>query len=143
MADRIDSVIPTHYPDAETHLPTGINQAIHIMWDGAFRYTSKVTKKWVKDNEFAFLVWPSRSPDRNPFEIVWRRDAKTVYVEAWQYKFPEELEQCVQAVGHGLLPTYFKLLLSSMPKSCVEVLLKRGAKTHYQLMSIGRAIKNQ
>ena len=42
------------------------------MQDNYLKYSAKLTKKWLKDNNINIIKRPSQSPDLNPIENWWR-----------------------------------------------------------------------
>ncbi|CDF37795.1 unnamed protein product [Chondrus crispus] len=101
--------------------------------DNASINRSFYTKKWFTDNGVAVLPWPSRSPDLNPIENLWRILARSVYGNERQYQDSVELFEasvdCWQNFDHSILENLVGLM--QMQRRCIAVLQKNGDRTSY------------
>ena len=59
--------------------------------------TSKLTKKWISDNQIYVLKWPTNSPDFNPVENVLGLLVRIVYRHGRQYENKMELISAIVA----------------------------------------------
>ncbi|GMF26489.1 unnamed protein product [Phytophthora lilii] len=94
-------------------------------------HTSKYTKAWLDNQDFADLPWPSLSPDLNPIENVWCKLARLVYPSGKQYQSKEELTKAILKAWDQTKLPYLNTLVDSMPDRCAAILRDLGKKTAY------------
>lgn len=99
--------------------------------DNASIHSSRETGAWFLDNNVKVLKWPARSPDLNPIENLWAIVAKRVYANGRQFLDRESLVASILRSWEEISMETIDNLVGSMPKRCVEVLLKKGNKTKY------------
>lgn len=89
------------------------------------------TKEYFEGEHVRVMEWPARSPDLNPIENVWSILAGVVYANGHQYNTVGELEQAIRGAWDGLSMDTLRTLVRSMPTRCLEVVERKGGKTHY------------
>lgn len=77
------------------------------------------------------LDWPSKSPDLNPIENLWAILSRRVYPNGKQYDSVALLKAALFEAWEAIPVALLASLIESMPRRCVEVLVKKGNKTHY------------
>ncbi len=87
------------------------------------KHTAKITKEWLHNNSVTVLEWPSRSPDLNPIEHLWR-DLKM----AVHQRLPSNLTELERICEEEW---------QRIPKSRCEKLVAFPKKTHGCIKSKG------
>lgn len=99
--------------------------------DNAHPHQAKVSLKWLEDNGFECLEWPSNSPDLNPIENLWSELKRHL----GRYEKPPggmlELWEWVQDVWDGFGVEYCQKLIESMPRRMAMVVAKKGGSIPY------------
>ncbi|KAL0148387.1 hypothetical protein M9458_056287 [Cirrhinus mrigala] len=93
------------------------------------KHTAKITKEWLHNNSVTVLEWPSRSPDLNPIEHLWR-DLKM----AVHQRLPSnltELEKICKEEWQRIPKSRCEKPAASFPKRLMAVLDQNGASTKY------------
>ncbi len=93
------------------------------------KHTAKITTEWLHNNSMTVLEWPSKSPDLNPIEHLWR-DLKM----AVHQRLPSnltELERICKEEWQRIPKSRCEKLVASLPKRLMAVLNQKGASTKY------------
>ena len=111
----------------------GLNvEKVYFQQDNDPKHTSKLAKKWFKNQEFKVLLWPAQSPDLNPIKHLWnylkRRlneyeiPPKSLH-ELWD-RVEKEWEAIPKDVVQNLIAS-----MPSMPRRCAAVVKAKGGHT--------------
>ena len=116
------------------HLKTSVRKfKLGLKWvfqvDNDAKHTSKVVAKWLKDNKFKVLEWPSQSPDLNLIENVWAELKKRV--RARRPTNLTQLHQLCQEELAKIQPIYCGKLVEGYPKCLTQVKQFKGNATKY------------
>jgi len=99
--------------------------------DNASIHTSRETMDFFDEQKIKLLDWPAHSPDLNPIENLWAMMARIVYLNGRQYANVAELTTAILAAWDSIEQGTLRKLIESMPRRCIEVIEKKGDKTHY------------
>lgn len=99
--------------------------------DNAAIHCSRETMDFFSEMQITLLAWPARSPDLNPIENVWAMLARSIYQGGKQYKSVGELRDAILVAWDAVPMEALLHLLESMPRRCIEVIEKKGGRTHY------------
>ena len=107
----------------------------NIIWqqDNCRVHTASWSMEWLEEHGIPILKWPSRSPDLNIIENVWKQLQDYVY-EKGQFRTKKELVDAIFAAKDRLLserPDYIKSLYDNFHKRIVKVIQGRGDETGY------------
>ncbi len=94
------------------------------------KHTAKITKEWLHNNSVTVLEWPSKSPDLNPIEHLWRDLKMSVH-----QRLPSnltELERICKEEWQRIPKSRCEKLVASFPKRLMAVLNQKGASTKYR-----------
>ncbi|GMF33884.1 unnamed protein product [Phytophthora fragariaefolia] len=111
------------------HLKYGT--AFIFQQDNASIHTSARTKDFFADQEVKVLDWPSNSPDLNPIENLWSIMSRRVYRNGRQFDRVSDLKAALFDSWNCIPLAMLDSLIESMPRRCLEVVAKRGNRTHY------------
>lgn len=104
-----------------------------FMHDNASIHDSKETRAWLASNNVKILKWPSRSPDLNPIENIWKMLSDIVY-DGPQFKNVSELREAVQKAVDYLNQNKREQVMNirnSMRARLVKVCDQKGDKIDY------------
>ena len=93
------------------------------------KHTSKITTKYLEDNNVMVLDWPSNSPDLNPIENMW--SILKSNVKKREYKTIKEFTECVVSDWYNIDNSIIDALINSMPKRIKQVIDNKGDYTSY------------
>ncbi|KAG2460776.1 TCB1 transposase, partial [Polypterus senegalus] len=93
------------------------------------KYTAKISKEWLQDNSVNVLEWPSKSPDLNLIEHLWR-DLKMAVHRRFPFNLME-LERCCKEEWAKLAKDRRAKLVASYSKRLEAVIAAKGALTKY------------
>uniref|UniRef100_H3G944 Tc1-like transposase DDE domain-containing protein n=1 Tax=Phytophthora ramorum TaxID=164328 RepID=H3G944_PHYRM len=99
--------------------------------DNASIHTSQKTKAFFEEQGVNVLDWPARSPDLNPIENLWALLDRKVYPNGRQHANVGDLTAAILAAWKNIDQATLTTLIDSMPRRCIEVIEKKGGKTHY------------
>ncbi|GMF21902.1 unnamed protein product [Phytophthora fragariaefolia] len=94
-------------------------------------HTSRETIEFLDEPGVNVMTWPARSLDLNPVEKLWAILARKVYQNGRQYANVAELTQAILQAWKAIEHTALTTLIRSMPRRCIEVIERKGDKTHY------------
>ena len=121
----------------ENHLKNSLNffdisiDNMIFQQDNDPKHTSKLAKKWFKDNEITVLPWPAQSPDLNPIEHLWHHlKIKLSIYERKAISISELQERCDEEWNKFSAETCLKYY-ESMPARVQAVLKAKGGHTKY------------
>ena len=97
--------------------------------DNDLKHTSKVVEKWLKDNKFKVVEWPSQSPDLNSIENVLAELKK--HVRARRHTNLTQLHKLCQEEWAKIHPNYCGKLVEGYPKHLTQVKQFKGSATKY------------
>ena len=96
------------------------------------KHTAKTMQAWLRDKSLNVLEWPSKSPDLNTTEHLWR-DLKI----AVQRRSPS-----AEKNGINGIPKYrCAKLLASIPRRLKAVITAKGASTKYWVKGLNTYVK--
>ena len=99
--------------------------------DNAAIHTSKPTKDWFKTKHIEVLDWPTKCPNLNPIENLWRILSRRVYKNKRQFEDRETLKSCIKQYWNKSPLETRRKLIDSMQNCCVDVLQLKGNKCKY------------
>ena len=65
--------------------------------DNASIHRARATTEWLREQEWATVKWPARSPDFSPIEFLWQRMSVELD-ELWRPSSVAELKRCLPLV---------------------------------------------
>ncbi|KAH9105496.1 hypothetical protein AeMF1_018708 [Aphanomyces euteiches] len=99
--------------------------------DGASIHRSKVTAKFLEDENVILFDHPALSPDLNPIENLWGILAREVYADGKQYDSLDELKSSIEREWEKIPISTLENLVASMPRRCIGVIQANGGITKY------------
>jgi hypothetical protein len=99
--------------------------------DNASIHVSHRSKEFFTEQDVKLLDWPSKYPDLNPIENLWSIMSRKVYANGRQFNSVPDLKAMLFKAWDDIPLALLQSLIKSMPRRCVEVLDKKGIKTHY------------
>lgn len=122
------------YTVSEFFLPYAhLNYGVDFVYqqDNASIHTSQETKAFFEEQGVPVLDWPAVHPIRNPIENLWALLACRVNPNGHQYANVGDLIAAILEAWKSIDQATLNRLLDSMPRRCIEVIEKKGGKTHY------------
>lgn len=99
--------------------------------DNDSKHMSLLTRKYLSENKYRVLRWPSISPDMNPIEHVWGYLKNKLSLIKNKPSTVGELKTNIKEIWGNIPVEYIRELYNSMPRR-VEALLKaKGGHTKY------------
>lgn len=95
------------------------------------KHTSKMARKWFKDNSIHLLDWPAQSPDLNPIENLWRQLKQQLNAYVEPPKGMHELWERVEHEWEALSTEKCIDLFESMPRRVAAVYKAKGGYVKY------------
>ncbi len=93
------------------------------------KQTAKATKEWLKKKHIKVLEWPSRSPDLNPIDNLWRE--LKVWVAKHQPQNLNDLERICKEEWSKIPPEMCANLAANYKKRLTSVIANKGTATKY------------
>ena len=110
----------------------GLNPSnIIFQQDNNPKHTCKKVKKWLKDQEFRTMVWPTQSSDLNPIEHLWIYLKKKLAEHKTSPNGIYKLWERIQVDWKGILAKDCQNLIESTPRRVQAVLKAKGGYTKY------------
>lgn len=117
--DDFKPFIDMIYPDGNYYLQQD-NCSVHV---------SKSTLKFFEENNIRTFKWPSKSPDLNIIENIWKTMSSIVYDEKCQYNTLDELWKAIDRATSEINVNrleYVQSLFRSIPSRLVDVISRKG-----------------
>uniref|UniRef100_A0AAV1TT56 Tc1-like transposase DDE domain-containing protein n=1 Tax=Peronospora matthiolae TaxID=2874970 RepID=A0AAV1TT56_9STRA len=99
--------------------------------DNASIHVSDRSREFFSKEGIQVLDWPSKSSGLNPIENLWSIVSRQVYANGTQFECVSELKAALIAAWNAISNATLVSLVRSMPRRCIEVIEKKGSKTHY------------
>ena len=106
-------------------------EEIIFQQDNDPKHTSRLAKKWFKENEVKVLEWPPQSPYLNPIEHLWVKLKRRLNSYEEEPKSIYELWERVQDTWNDIGAATCERLVGSMPSRVAAVLEAKGGYTKY------------
>ena len=99
--------------------------------DRASSHTSKLCKKWCRNNDINMTYNPPKGADLSPIENGWSWMAHVVYRDKPSYKTVEALEEAIFQAWDEMPQSYIDSLINSMPHRMLQVIERKGEYLDY------------
>jgi hypothetical protein len=99
--------------------------------DNDSKHTSSPARRWFERNKVKVLDWPSRSPDLNPIEHLWRHLKRQLAAYETEVTEIDELWERVEIEWEKIPKQVCIDLIESMPRRIAAVLKAKGGYTKY------------
>lgn len=106
-------------------------ESLIFQHDNDPKHTAQKVKKYLSEQDYRTMVWPSQSPDLKPIENCWSRLKKQIY----KYPTPAtgmiELWERIETEWENMDKEYIQNLFESMPRRMKAVIKAKGLWTKY------------
>lgn len=99
--------------------------------DNDSKHTSLFTKRYLFENNYRVLKWPSISPDMNPIENVWGYIKNKLSLIKNKPSTVTELKIKIKEIWENIPVEYIRELFDSMPRRVKALLKAKGGHTKY------------
>ena len=95
------------------------------------KHTARDVQKWLSEQNFQTMIWPSQSPDLNPIESMWA----ILNIRLARYgSAPKGILELFERVGenwYSITKEECRKVIDSMPERCQAVIKAKGAWINY------------
>uniref|UniRef100_A0A1I7X7B8 DDE_3 domain-containing protein n=1 Tax=Heterorhabditis bacteriophora TaxID=37862 RepID=A0A1I7X7B8_HETBA len=77
------------------------------------------------------MIWPSRSPDRNPMENLWAILVHRIYGDNYQFETDKDLQSAISKAWNEVDESVIKNLVNSTTELIFQVINRNGSCTDY------------
>ena len=100
-----------------------------LLHDNAHPKVSECVTKYLGEVGIQRMVWPARSPDINPIELVWDMLGRSVRIHFCENL--EDMQAALQYEWERLPQKDIPTLIRSVPSRCAVVIRVRGGNIRY------------
>lgn len=107
--------------------------------DNCCIHTSRTTRAWLQERDIKTMSWPAQSPDLNPIEHVWSALKFRMHANhpglstaaGTPQAVSSLISTCAKNAWRSLEPSFFEVLVQSMPRRVAAVIEAKGGSTKY------------